>query len=470
MNRLKSSSRGLLLAALVVAAAYSSPVPAQTPQATGVTVFEGARLITGDGSAPIEDSAFIVEGNRIAQVGRRGQLTVPAGAARVDLTGKTVMPAIVDAHGHPGFLDAVTGKMSKANFTRENYIDHLQRYAYHGVAAVLSTGTDMGELAYQLRAEVIPNAALIRTVGLGMAYPGSGPADTSRNDVPSAVTSPAEARKAVQELARHKPDFVKIWVDTRNGTRTKLSPEMFTAAADEATKQGLRSIAHVFDLADAKLLVKAGVEGFLHSIRDQEVDDEFIKLAKERNVWFTPNLGGINRLSLIRENGTPAWFDEPLVRESISPALIRERAQLYESRKRAGGAPNTGRPAFDAINTRKLHAAGVREVLGGDSAGDERRWLGLHGLMEFENMVAAGFTPMEMIVAATRDSAQVLKLDQLGMVAPGKSADFIVLDANPLDNIANVRKINKVYLRGQEVDRAGMRARWQDQWRAKAQL
>ena len=467
MRRLKLSSRGLLFAALCFVTAYSSPVAAQAP---AVTVFEGARLITGDGSAPIEDSAFIVENNRFTQFGRKGQLTVPTGAARVDLTGKTVMPAIVDAHGHPGFLDAVTGKMSKANFTRENYIDHLQRYAYHGVAAVLSTGTDMGELAYQLRAEVIPNAALIRTVGLGLAYPGSGPVDTSRNDVPSAITSHAEARKAVQELARHKADFVKIWVDTRNGTRTKLSPEMFTAAADEATKQGLRSIAHVFDLADAKLLVRAGVEGFLHSIRDQEVDDEFIKLAKERNVWFTPNLGGINRLSLIRENGTPAWFDEPLVRETIAPALVRERAQVYESRKRAGAAPGTGRPAFDAINTKKLHAAGVREILGGDSAGDERRWLGLHGFLEFENMVAAGFTPMEMIVAATRDSAQVLKLDQLGMVAAGKSADFIVLDANPLDNIANVRKINKVYLRGQEVDRAGLRAKWQAQWRAKAQL
>ena len=112
----------------------------------------------------------------------------------------------------------------------------------------------------------------------------------------------------------------------------------------------------------------------------------------------------------------------------------------------------------------------MREVLGGDSAGDERRWLGLHGLLEFENMVAAGFSPMEMIVAATRESAKVLRLDQLGMVAAGKSADFIVLDANPLDAIANVRKIDRVYLRGQEVDRAGLRAKWQGQWRAKAQL
>src|SRR5207302_11304000 len=121
----------------------------------------------------------------------------------------------------------------------------------------------------------------------------------------------AEARKAVQELARKRADFVKIRVATRNGTRTKLAREMFAAAADEATKLGLRSIAHVFDLADAKLLVKAGVEGFLHSIRDQEVDDELIKLAKERDGCFTPNLGGINRMSLIRENGTPARSEDP---------------------------------------------------------------------------------------------------------------------------------------------------------------
>ena len=457
----------LLAAGLFLIATGIWPAAGQAPRPTGATVFEGARLITGDGSAPIEDAAFVVENSRITAVGRRGEVAAPAGAAHVDLTGKTAMPAIVDAHGHPGFLDAVTGQLSKANFTRENYIDHLVRYAYHGIAATISTGTDMGELAYQLRAEVIPNAALIRTVGLGLAYPGSGPADSSRNDVPYAVTSVAQARKAVQDLAPHKPDFVKIWVDSPNGRQQKLTPEMFTAAVDEARKHGLPSIAHVFDLADAKLLVRAGVEGFLHSIRDQEVDDEFIRLAKERDIWITPNLGGINRVSLIRENGTPAWFDEPLVRETIAPALIRARAQMYETRKREGGA---ARPVFDAINVRKLHAAGVRQVLGSDAAGDGNRWLGLHTLLEFDNMVAAGFTPMEMIVAATRDSAKVLRLDQLGMVAAGKSADFIVLDANPLDNIANVRKINAVYLRGEAVDRAGLRAKWQAQWREKGQL
>jgi imidazolonepropionase-like amidohydrolase len=457
----------LLAVALALVAVCSWPAAGQAPRPIGAVVFEGARVITGDGSAPIEDAAFIVENSRITAVGRRGDVAVPNGAAHIDLSGKTVMPAIVDAHGHPGFLDAVTGQMSKANFTRENYIDHLERYAYHGIAATISTGTDMGELAYQLRAEIIPNAALIRTVGLGLAYPGSGPFDPSRNDVPYAVTSAAQARKAVQDLAPHRPDFVKIWVDDRNGRQKKLTPEMFTAAADEARKQGLPSIAHVFNLEDAKGLVRAGVEGFMHSIRDQEVDEEFIRLAKEHDIWITPNLGGINRPSLLRENGTPAWFDEPLVRETIAPALIRERAQMYESRKREGTPP---RPVFDGINTRKLHAAGVREVLGSDTAGDGNRWLGLHTLLEFDNMVAAGFTPMEMIVAATRDSAKVLRLDQLGMVATGKSADFVVLDANPLDNIANVRKISAVYLRGEAVDRAGLRAKWQTQWREKGQL
>jgi imidazolonepropionase-like amidohydrolase len=457
----------LLAVVLVLVAACSWPAVAQAPRPTGAVVFEGARLITGDGSAPIEDAAFIVENGRITAAGRRREVAVPAGAAHVDLSGKTVMPAIVDAHGHPGFLDAATGQLSKANFTRENYIDHLERYAYHGVAATISTGTDMGELAYQLRAATIPNAALIRTTGPGLAYPGSGPADPSRNDVPYAVTSAAEARKAVQDLAPHRPDFVKIWVDSRNGRQKKLTPEMFTAAADEAHRQGLPAIAHVFDLADAKLLVRAGVEGFLHSIRDQEVDDDFIRLAKEHDIWITPNLGGMNRASLVRENGTPAWFDEPLVRETIAPALIRERARMYEIRKREG---TPARPVFDVINVRKLHAAGVRQVLGSDAAGDGNRWLGLQTLLEFDNMVAAGFTPMEMILAATRDSAKVLRLDQLGMVATGKSADFVVLDANPLDNIANVRKINAVYLRGEAVDRAGLRAKWQAQWREKGQL
>jgi imidazolonepropionase-like amidohydrolase len=457
-----------LLHRLLVLSLIVLPLPSAAQQ--GATLYEGARLIAGDDSAPIENSAFLVVGNRIAQVGRKGGIAAPAGAARVDLSGKTVIPGIVDAHGHPGFLDMVTGAMSKENFTRENYIDHLERYAYYGVVAVISTGTDFGDLAFKLREEQIPNAARILTVGRGLAFPGSGPADPSRNDVPFAVTSPEQARAAVRELAPLKPDFVKIWVDDRNGRATKITPEMFTAAADEAKKLGLHSMAHVFDLSDAKLLIKAGVEGFMHSVRDQEVDEDYVRLAKEHDIWITPNLGGINRASLIRANGRPDWIDEPLVRETVPPKMIREREKLYEERKQSNAAPSTYGRVFDLINTRKLHAAGVREVLGGDSAGDANRWLGIHSLAEFENIAAAGFTPMEMILAATRDSAKALRLADLGTIAPGKSADFVVLDANPLDSVTNVRRIAAVYIRGAAVDRAALRAKWQGQWRAKGQM
>ena len=468
-------------------AVYSSTVESQTRSGTGTVLFEGARLITGEDGPPIETSAFIVQNSRFTRVGKKGEISLPPGALRVDLTGKTVVPGIVDAHGHLGFLDMVTGTMSKVNFTRENYVDHLQRYAYHGVAATISTGTDMGDLAYRLRIEVIPDASRILTVGLGLAWPGSGPFDPSRNDVPYPVTTVAEARKAVQDVARHKPDFVKIWVDDRNGRQKKLTPDLYQAAADEARKHNIRSIGHVFTLDDAKGLVRAGVEGFLHSIRDREVDDEYIALAKEHNIWITPNLGGTNRLSLIRENGTPEWFDDPLVGETIAPALIRERAKTYQEQRQArgrqgggggpaadggsgagrtGGAAGAGAQPFDIANTRRLHAAGVRQVLGSDTAGDNRRWIGMMTLVEIENMVSAGFTPAEAIVASTRESAKVLRLNELGTVAAGKSADFIVLDANPLENIANLRRIKTVYLRGHEVDRAGLRAKWRAQWTA----
>ena len=428
---------------------------------SGVTVFEGARLIVGDGTAPIENSAFVVENNRFTMVGRKDEIAVPAGAARVDLAGKTVMPAMIDVHSHLGFLDMANTSMSKANFTRENLTDHLERYAYHGFAAVCSFGTDMGDLPFQMRDEIFPDAALYRTVGRGLAYPGSGPGDPSRNDVPYAVTTEAEARAAVQDLAPKKPDFVKIWVDDRNGTRQKLTPPLFRAAADEARKQGLPSVAHVFDLADAKELLKAGVEGFTHMVRDQLVDEEFMALLKARpNVWFTPNLGGMNR-ELQPAAGRPRWADEPMVRETIPPQIISRR---LDQLARTAPVTNASR-AWDLQNTARLKAANVRLVLGSDAAGDSNRWLGATAHMELENFVAAGFTPAEAIVAATRTAAEVLRLNQLGTVAPAKSADFIVLDANPLDNIANTRKIAQVYLRGEQVDRAGLRAKWQARWK-----
>ena len=421
-------------------------------------VFEGARLITGDNKAPIENSAFIVENNRFTGVGRKGEVQIPAGAARIDLTGKTVIPAMVDAHSHFGFLNQRDGSMSKANFNRENLLDHLKRYAYHGFAAAISMGTDMGDLPYQLREEVHPGAALFRTVGRGLAWPGSGPNDASRNDVPYVVTTVEQARHAVQELAPHRPDFVKIWVDDRNHTQKKLTPELYGAAIDEAHKHNLRAIAHVFDLEDAKGLVRAGVEGFTHLVRDKDIDDEFIALLKQHpGVFFTPNLGITSRAI---ESGRPAWLDDPLLHETIPPSEIARLEKQFANRAPAALADTRASWDLQVRNLTKLRAAGVRIVLGSDSAGDPSRTMGWHAIWELDALAKAGMTPSDVIVASTRLAAETLKLDQLGTVARGKSADFVVLNANPLDNIANTRRIDKVYLRGEEVDRAAFRAAW----------
>ena len=453
--------RVLVASSLLGAAILGFPLSGQTSQA-GTTLFEGARLIAGDGRAPIENSAFLVENRQFTKVGRKGEVKAPAGAARVDLSGKTVMPAMIDVHSHMGFLNQLDGSMSKTNFNRENLVDHLNRYAYHGFAAVLSLGTDMGDLPYQLEKEVIPGAALFRTVGRGLAWPGSGPFDPARNDVPYAVTSVEQARAAVRDLAPHHPDFVKIWVDDRNHTQKKLTPDLYGAAIDEAHKRNLRTIAHVFDLEDAKGLLRAGVDGFSHLVRDQEVDDEFMALVKQRpNLFVTPNVGVYSRAI---EPGRPTWLDDPLLHETIPPSQIKLLEKQFSNRKPEALKNMQAVWDLQVRNLAKLRGANVRIVFGSDSAGDPSRTMGWHAIWEVESLVRAGMPPSDVIVAATSRAAEVLKLDRLGTVATGKSADFVVLNANPLDDIVNSRKIYKVYLRGQEVDREAMRTKWQSEW------
>jgi imidazolonepropionase-like amidohydrolase len=381
--------------------------------AQSVTAFEGARLIVGDGRV-IENATLIVDGARIAQVGQTADVHVPAGAMRVALAGKTVMPMLIDTHVH-------------LSPTRDALIRDLRLRAYYGVSAALSLGTDNYEVL-DIRRQMIPGAARFLSAGRGITMPEPG-----RTTVPYWITTEAEGRKAVDELAAHQVDIVKIWVDTRDGKYPKLTPELYGAIIDEAHKRGLRVTAHIFALEDAKGLMRAGIDAFAHGVRDRDIDDELVAMFKQRpNLILTPNLpdrGVKVDLSWLRA-GMPAADVDKLEETNTD----RPQAQaLY---------------GIQARNLAKLNAAGVRITLGTDG---NRPW-GAHD--EMQNMVIAGMTPMEVIVAATRNSAEFLRIADAGTLQAGKSADFIVLDANPLDDITNTRRISAVILRGTAVDRA----------------
>src|SRR6266853_2276354 len=332
-----------LVAASLFLAACSSQVNQEATGTAGTTVFEGARLITGDGGAPIENSAIVVANNQFTRVGRRGELQLPAGAARVDLTGKTVMPAMVDLHGHLGYQNVAEATMSKETFTRENLIDHLQRLAYHGIGAVVDVAslvdrsdlhggrTKWGDVPLRVREEVIPNAALFRTAGPGMAVPNGGPTGhPSRADVPYPVSTVEEARAAVQDYVKMKPTFIKIWVDDRGGKKPKLTPPLYRAIAEEAHKYNVPVAAHTVTLADAKALMRAGVEGWLHvPVRGgDEVDAELIAIVKGRIakndrpvIWMTPALAEPWMSTFGGQH--PAWLDDPLLHDTYSAQHIQ---------------------------------------------------------------------------------------------------------------------------------------------------
>jgi len=438
-------------AAALIAVWCACALVAQAPRTDArAVVFDGARLITGDGRV-IERSAFVVQDGTFTSVGRQGEVKPPPGATHVDLAGKTVMPALVDVHTHLGYRKGAT--FAAENFTRENVLDELNRFAYYGVAAVASAGTDRGDLTLRLRddPDVPHSGALVRTAWRGLAPPGAGPNPPMR-DAPYGVSTEEEARRDVRELAAKRVDFVKIWVDDRNGTVAKLSPVLYRAIIDEAHTHNLRVFAHIATLADAKDLLRSGVDGFLHVVRDRAVDEELLALLKARaQIFLTLTLFGP---SLTTDNAAPAWLDETAIREGVSPDVI---AQLKESMaSRTPAAIEIAREEFQRLarNVATLNTAGVPLALGTDVGGASAGGMfGWTEHIELEHMVAAGLTPAQAIAAATRTAAGILRLDDLGTIAAGRSASFIVLDANPLERIANTRRIARVYLRGVEVRR-----------------
>ncbi len=441
----------------LIAACAGEPIPEPVPTSATAVLYEGARLIPGDTSSPINAAAFLVDGGVITEVGRQGELAQGDGGARVDLTGKTVIPALVNLHGHVGFQRGLT--YDAANYTRDNVVDHLERYAYCGVGVIVSLGTDAGDLWIDIRrdqAAGVLGGARLFTAGRGLAAPNAGPGAAALRGSALGVTSSEEGRQLVKDLAEQGVAFIKIWVDDRGGSVEKLDPTYYRAIIEEAHAHGLAVIAHVFYHADAEDLVEAGVDGFAHLVRDREMDEALVAAIAERNVFVMPNLGISERG---RHASPPDWLTEPLLARTVSPAVLERATDAFA--RRAPESATRAAESYAAMerSLAKLAAAGASLVLGSDS-GVQDHFYGFSAHRELELMVAAGLTPLEAIVTATSRSADRLGLSYSGRLRVGARADFIVLDANPLDDITNTRRIAEVVLGGDVVDREALRSRW----------
>jgi imidazolonepropionase-like amidohydrolase len=434
-----------------------------TAYAQQAVVYEGGRLIIGDGSAAIENGTFVVQNGHITAIGRANR--PPAGATRVDLSGKTVMPAMINVHVHIGYEKYTS--WGAQNYTAENVLDHLQREAFYGTAVTQSVGSSPLEASLQFQHDqqsgrFPPASRFLFTPGY--APPNGGPDEvlreaTSALHVINEVSNAPEARASIQKMADRGIKAVKIWVDDRRGTYPKMTPEVYNAIIDEAHKHGMMVHAHATTLPDQKAVVRAGADVLVHLVQAERLDDEYLALLREKKpYWATViSLG----------DPTAVCEHDPFFEQALPARVI---AKIRATMERRSLVPSCGPPsantarreAIIGYNFPRMITAGARIVLGTDTGIEPGHTFGSGEHVELARWVQLGLTPSQAITAATQRPAELLRLKDMGTLAVGKRANFIVLDANPLENIRNTRRISDVYLDGVKFDRDALLARWKN--------
>jgi imidazolonepropionase-like amidohydrolase len=425
----------------------------------------GGTIITVDGRDTLAQ-AIAVGGGEIVAVGTSAEIKARAGAGTrvIDLAGKVVMPTLISTHVHPGFQKGTT--YVAANYTRDTVMNDLERALYFGVSVVQSQGIERGDVLYRIRAEQAAGTlggARLLVAGRGIGAPNAGPGAAAYAGIAYEITTEAEARQAVDELAAGRVDIVKVWVDDRNGRAPRLSSALYGAVIDAAHQRDLRVNAHVFYHADAEGLVAAGIDGLVHLVRDVEMSDALVAEIVERNVYVNANMSSPRRATQV---GTPRWLTPadpmlPLLMESVAPDVIAKMAAAFRQRDPQAAAAARVQYAILERSLAKLGAAGAKVVLGADT-GVEDHLFGLAEHLELQAMVDAGMPPAQALVAATSRAAEYLHLDDRGSLVPGKRADLLVLDASPLDDIVNTRRISRLFINGVEIDRGALRAQIED--------
>ena len=384
-------------------------------------VFTGLTLIDGTGRDPIPNAAIVVRDGRIEAAGRLTDISIPVGAERVSLAGKWAIPGLMNAHGH------VTS------------VANLRTYSMYGITTVFSLGDEPPAIFAARDSQRTP--ALTRS-RVFVAGPVLAPKSTD------------EARTLVRANRDMHADIVKIRVDDNLGTTQKMSPEIYRAVIDEAHRLGARVAVHLFYLSDAKAVLAAGADEIAHSVRDSLVDPQFIAAIKQSGICLVPTL--MREVSTFVYETTPDFFSDSLFLAYADMSAVnrlKEPARQQAMRDSPAAQRYKITLQIASQNLKRLSDAGVPIAMGTDT-GPAGRFQGYFELMELELMVRAGLTPKQALASATRDAARCIHHDrELGTIETGKWSDFVVLDANPLENISNVRRISSVWIAGNQVAR-----------------
>ena len=361
-----------------------------------------------------------------------------------------MMPGLINAHGHLALVEGAAN--SATYYTAPHVMEELRQYEHYGVLDMLSLGLNR-DLIYSIRSQQQAgtlDGAAVFVADRGIGVPDGAPQVPHAPDQLYQPKTPGEARQAVDEAAGRHTNVIKMWVDDMHGKVPKMQPDIEAVIIDEAHKQHLPVAAHVYALADAKLLVTAGVDILAHSVRDAPVDRELITMMKKHGTYYIPTLTVDESFFAFADH--PELLNDPFLIRATTPAeLAVLRSDAYRKKVESDPATEQHRKDF-AMAKRNLvtvYRAGIKVGFGTDSGANPVRLPGYAEHRELQLMVEAGLSPLEVIHCATAVNAGLLGIAaQTGTLAPGKSANFLLIAGDPAVHIADTEKMSSIWHNG----------------------